>query len=171
MQTFTLKEPEVANLNVKRIEYKLGGSNGDCWECVSHTRNDWGYPIATRNGQKMIKLSRYVYELINEKKIGKGLIVLHSCDNPHCINPSHLFEGTRADNVKDRVNKGRQAKGKVLGRRANSILSERDVYEIKHLLRSRIYTQKRIAEIYLVTTSAIEGIAIGKNWKHVRIEE
>lgn len=43
--------------------------------------------------------------------IPKGMQVLHRCDVPACVNPEHLFLGTAADNHKDKVAKGRQARG------------------------------------------------------------
>lgn len=50
-----------------------------------------------------------------------GEVCMHSCDNPLCINPSHLQWGTHSDNVADKVSKGRQARGaSVLGKRATS---------------------------------------------------
>lgn len=41
--------------------------------------------------------------------------ILHECDNPRCVNPLHLFEGTDKDNSDDKVKKGRQAKWKKHG--------------------------------------------------------
>lgn len=43
-------------------------------------------------------------------------VIMHSCDNPNCVNPNHLSKGTHADNVADRVRKGRSACGKNNGR-------------------------------------------------------
>ena len=43
--------------------------------------------------------------------LSKGKIIMHSCDNPPCCNPAHLFEGTPKDNSDDKVKKGRQSKG------------------------------------------------------------
>ena len=47
-----------------------------------------------------------------------GLCVLHHCDNPPCVNPDHLFLGTRGDNNSDRAKKGRSAS--LIGEKGNS---------------------------------------------------
>ena len=76
-------------------------------ECIEWrgTRTRSGY------GQKVIKGKRYrthrlAYEWANGP-IPKGMLVLHSCDNPACCNPNHLFLGTQSDNMRDCANKGR----------------------------------------------------------------
>ncbi len=59
---------------------------------------------------KMYKAHRVAY-LYAVGPISRGLVVCHSCDNPWCVKPDHLFTGTHQDNSSDTVRKGRQAKG------------------------------------------------------------
>lgn len=80
----------------------------DCliWEgCL----NSDGYPRCVWKGSTNGKVHRIVYELYYKQDID-GLVVRHKCDNPLCINPSHLEIGTNVDNLKDRHDRGRTHK-------------------------------------------------------------
>ena len=79
-----------------------------CWNCTSHKPNTWGYP-QHRIGYKFKMISHTMYEQ-KYNKIPEGFQALHKCDNPSCINPDHIFLGTHKDNMRDKVEKGRQGK-------------------------------------------------------------
>jgi len=76
-----------------------------CWICTSHCSDNRGYPRIRRDGRQQ-RLSHYVFEQ-EYGPIPTGMSILHSCDNPLCINPSHLAIGSHRDNMDDMVNKGR----------------------------------------------------------------
>lgn len=89
------------------------------WTKVEDTRTCWNWRSSfSRNGYgvfgfkgKSLKAHRVAYELVNGK-IPQGLNVLHTCDNPKCINPDHLWVGTQGDNVVDICKKKRFRLGK-----------------------------------------------------------
>ncbi len=90
---------------------KLSAVNRDsgCIEWTGCLRNGYGRLIIgsrTDNTRKSVAAHRLAYET-HVGKIPEGMFVCHSCDNPKCINPDHLFVGTRQDNVDDRERKGR----------------------------------------------------------------
>jgi hypothetical protein len=65
-----------------------------------------GYAHAIIGGKYVI-VSRYVLQSMTEDKKPKSIYACHTCDNPSCINPSHLFWGTNKENIKDAQSKGR----------------------------------------------------------------
>lgn len=89
--------------------------SSECWVWTAG-RQHFGHGKFRPNGSAPHVLAhRFSYELAYGP-IPDGLFVLHKCDNPPCVRPDHLFLGTQDDNMKDKVRKGRQAKGPENGR-------------------------------------------------------
>jgi hypothetical protein len=97
---------------------------------------------------------------IHVGSIPEGMCVLHRCDVPACVNPEHLFLGTKQDNSDDMKQKGRQKKGSLL---PQSKLTETDVMNI----RQSPLTQKELGNMYGVSQATISFAKNGKRWKHV----
>lgn len=87
------------------------------WAKVQKGEGCWEWQAAKTNGYGRINVEgraipahRLAYELTNGP-IPQGLFVLHSCDNPGCVNPEHLRAGTALDNMLDRSARGRPTGG------------------------------------------------------------
>lgn len=96
---------EVAQAALGRVK-RLGLRNDECWPWPGKTNRD-GYGLAWCEGGFALA-HRLVYEAT------KGALrscALHTCDNPPCCNPIHLFDGTRTENARDRDRKRRQQRG------------------------------------------------------------
>lgn len=128
----------------------------------SGAREQSGYGHITL-GRKRVKTHRVAWQLANGRE--PVLDVLHHCDNPPCINPEHLYEGTDADNVRDCMERGRH--WVPVGEEAKkSILKEVQVKEIRILISQKI-RHIDIAKWYGVSKSAIGHISAGDSWKHL----
>jgi hypothetical protein len=81
--------------------------DGECWVWKgSHTNRGYGVVNWTRLGLIQVVAHRVVYEAL-VGSIPEGLELRHSCDNPSCVNPSHLLPGTHAENMKDMADRNR----------------------------------------------------------------
>lgn len=83
-----------------------------CWNwtgglCGNRYGNFW-------DGKRQVKAHRWSYEFL-KGKVPDGKILMHTCDNMKCVNPAHLKLGTLQENIMDRENKGRGAKGENHG--------------------------------------------------------
>jgi len=81
-------------------------STSPCWIWLG-TKNSKGYG-SFRVGKKNLKAYRFSYQHYIAD-IPEGMMVLHSCDNPSCVNPKHLRVGTAQDNADDMTSRNRQA--------------------------------------------------------------
>lgn len=82
-----------------------------CW-FWNGKKNNKGYGLLYANGKNNVLAHRFSYEY-HKGKIGDGLLCCHHCDNPPCVNPDHLFEGTYSENMQDCVRKGRHHETKA----------------------------------------------------------
>lgn len=138
-----------------------------CWLWAAATDRD-GYGIFRGSiaGKTYTKAHRFSYSLHTGEIIPDGMIAMHSCDNPRCVNPDHLSLGTNMDNMRDKIAKGRMrvAEGENGG---HAVLTEKQVKAI--VLDPRPYAQ--IAADYGVKASTIGSIKQRKSWKSVDIKK
>lgn len=80
----------------------------DCWEWQGSRTDKNGYGLFSLSSSTM-RAHRVAWELWNAEPIPEGMSACHSCDNPPCVNPEHIWLGTSADNNRDRDAKGRHA--------------------------------------------------------------
>ena len=94
---------------MERFWSKVQKIDGGCWLWIAY-RDSKGYGSFGLDG-KVRKAHRVAYEL-TYGPLPEGAHVLHSCDNPSCVNPQHLRAGTHVDNMRDRVEHGRDPNAK-----------------------------------------------------------
>lgn len=123
----------------------------------------WLWPGPLSHGYGALhgkRAHRVVYEAAYGP-VPPGLHVLHRCDTPACVRPSHLFLGTQADNIADKVAKGRQAKGEGNN---HAKLTESQVRAI----RSSSKSGAALAREYGIAISTACRIKNGTTWKGVQ---
>jgi hypothetical protein len=109
---------------------------------------------------KTVRAHRVAYELFNGD-IPFGMHVLHSCDNPPCVNPDHLYLGTNLDNVADKVKKLRHC---FHERHPRAKLDGEKVLRIKEMFSSGKHSYSALAKMFSVGDDSIRDIISGRTW-------
>ena len=139
------------------------------WDITEAGCHEWrgqrtsaGYGVLSVAGRKSEYMHRIMYRM-HHGEIPDGHSICHSCDNPPCSNPSHLFLGAHVENMRDSVGKRRHAYGE---RNGHAKLTADQVREIRALCAAGM-SQAEAGARYGVTQSCVWGIMSGKSWKLV----
>jgi hypothetical protein len=159
--------PRHAHGTVEQRFWKFVDKTESCWLWNSG-KNAKGYGVmqaTPEKGQKrgkMLLAHRISYEL-HHGKLEKGDYVLHSCDNPPCVNPDHLRKGTQSENIREAILKGRKfvpiASGEANPR------SKLTLVQAKFIKAHPELGHKHIADMFGLSPNCIRGVRIGRTWK------
>lgn len=138
-----------------------------CWEWTG-TRNNKGYGMIGRGSAGLGKAlaHRVSYELANGP-IPNGLNILHSCDNPACVNPAHLRAGTQKENQVEMSLKGRSGgsgyRGEMIG---TAKLNDEKVIAIRQAYVDGV-PMNDMCEQFSVSRPTVKRVIQGKTWAHL----
>jgi DNA-binding NarL/FixJ family response regulator len=152
----------------------------ECWLWTAATLPK-GYGVFSRDGRQVLA-HRFSCELALGRPIDRADYVLHSCDNPRCVNPAHLRVGSQADNVKDTWDRRRRKARDVSGvnspwvthphrmRRGEgvntAVLTEASVREAWRLILSG-HSATETARLLHAPIGSIRAIMQGRSWRHL----
>ena len=144
------------------------GELEECWLWTA-TKTRFGYGSfrvgSLTDGTRRKEMAhRVAYMLSTGKDIPAGMVVMHSCDNPQCVNPAHLSVGTYSENGKQAYDRQRRfSTVKPREGHPRARLTESQVSYIRKVGNSR--TLKSMAEEFNVSKSTIDAVRRNVNWK------
>lgn len=139
------------------------GKDGECWLWTG-AKIPSGYGLIWINSRRKYINTHRVSYMLHRGFLPKHLCVCHTCDNPACVNPEHLFLGTSPENTADKMKKGRQSKGSKHGR---SVLTEVDVLDIRRIYTGKYGELSALARQYGVSANSMMMIINRKHWRHI----
>ena len=149
---------------VRRFWEKVDKSGGDnaCWNWTA-AKTAAGYGVLRMPD----KTNQYAHRIAYEWSIGpipKGCYLCHHCDNPTCVNPSHMFVGEQIDNMRDAATKGRTTKGE---RSKQTTLTAEQVLALRAEYATGTVLQRELAARYNISRGSVGNIVRRESWKHI----
>lgn len=137
---------------------------GPCWIWMaSLDRRGYGQIREGGFGSRTLKAHRVSFELASGP-IPEGNGVLHKCDNPPCVNPSHLFAGTALDNMRDAAEKARMPRAMA---HHNGRFTSEEIRTIRQWFPTSKLTQYELADYLEVSRTTIQAILRRRTYTHV----
>lgn len=133
-----------------------------CWEWTA-ARKPSGHGIFVGPQGKVVSASSFSLELHLGYRVPAGMECCHRCDNPPCVNPRHLYFGTRQSNVDDAWARGRMPVG---SERSAAKIDETQVLEIRNRYADGAGARE-LAEEFGIAISTLRLTVLGRKWKHV----
>lgn len=148
-------------INVNRFMSYVGkGAVNECWPWLGgHIPS--GYGAFSVNGKS--RGAHRVSYIVHGKGDPAGKVVRHTCDNPNCVNPAHLILGTQADNMRDRLTRGKYARGEG----AHNVRLTTDMVIEARRRRLNGASVYSLAKEYGVNKGTLHNAIYGKTWAHV----
>jgi HNH endonuclease len=135
--------------------------NSGCWLWTGYI-DACGYGGAISYGSGLRMRAHCLSWTLHRGNVPKGLCVLHRCDTRSCVNPDHLFLGTRHDNAEDATRKHRHARGEKHGNRKLT-------NEIVRAIKISTETNAEIARELGVPQNQVSRIKRGIRWAHIEV--
>jgi hypothetical protein len=147
-----------------------GLTPNDCWQWMASKRKGYGLVKVYLPERKTRAAHRISYSLANNLPLNeiKG-IILHSCDNPSCVNPQHLREGSYQDNINDMKARGRERKAHG-ERNGNAKLADKQIKLIFDLVNSGL-SYSEVGRRFHVHYSQISNIYRRRQRKNAFISQ
>jgi hypothetical protein len=145
------------------------GPESQCWEWKAG--KDWdGYGSfkVKINGKPRSVRAHRVSFILSGGALNPGDLLLHSCDNPSCVNPRHLMPGTCAENMRQKVDRGRVNLQNGEKNPANKLTDDLVRQILAVLAEPNPPTQMAIARRFGVSQMTISFLLQGKTWRHIK---
>jgi hypothetical protein len=144
-------------------------SPDECWPWTA-SRDLYGYGRIWVGGgsETTLKAHRVAWELAAGEPVPTGLWVLHTCDNPGCVNPAHLWLGTHDDNMRDMNDKGRLRGACQSGEKNWSAKLNPEAVKVIRFMRGRA-SCCLLARLHGIGKNTVSRAWRGEAWRSARI--
>jgi len=160
-----INDPEFCQARAKRFWESVDCSGGfdACWPWTGTRLPKSGYGSVTFLGRRTTA-HRIAYELATGIPIPDHLNGLHSCDNPPCCNPRHVYPGTQQRNLAEMRAKGRAGDCRLFGEEhGRCVVSDADVAKIRRLRAETGISQPKLAKRFGIGQSQVSRILRGES--------